>query len=200
MLLSTRHADAVYRIKRSTGAIVWKLGGNSIVGDRERHLTVRNDPEQTFHAQHDARFQPGNDISLFDNHTWYLGAARGVEYHIDTRAGTGTLVWQYPSPDGGHSAATGGFRRYQNGNDNLITWGIQPNSLFTEVDAAGNVLLNVTFPNGDAAYRTIKSAAERVRRGPSSPYGRTARRPRFHRFPACSPSEWKPVERAIDRA
>jgi hypothetical protein len=157
LLLSTRHADAVYRIKRSNGAIVWKLGGNPIVGDRERHLTVRNDPEQTFHAQHDARFQPGNDISLFDNHTWYLGAARGVEYHIDTRAGTGTLVWQYPAPDGGHSAATGGFRRYQNGNDNLITWGIRPNSLFTEVDAAGNVLLNVTFPNGDGAYRTIKT-------------------------------------------
>ena len=113
VLLSSRSADAVYRIRRSTSAIVWKLGGNPVVGDREQHLTVGKDPEQTFHGQHDARFQPNNDISLFDNHTWYVGAARGVEYHVDTRAGTATLVWQYPSPDGGHSSATGAFRRYE---------------------------------------------------------------------------------------
>ena len=43
------------------------------------------------------------------------------------------------------------------GNDNLVTWGFKPNSLFTEVDAAGDVLMDVTFPNGDAAYRTIKT-------------------------------------------
>ena len=131
VLLSTRNADAVYRIRRSTGAIVWKLGGNSVVHDREQRLTVRNDPEGTFHGQHDARFQPDNDISLFDNHTWYLGAARGVEYHLDTGAGTASLVWQYRSPDGGHSSATGAFRRYDTGNDNLVTWGFKPNSLFT---------------------------------------------------------------------
>ena len=33
VLLSSRNADAVYRIRRSTSAIVWKLGGNSVVGD-----------------------------------------------------------------------------------------------------------------------------------------------------------------------
>lgn len=157
LLLSVHNADAVYRIRGSTGAIVWKLGGNSIVHDGEQRLAVKRDPEGTFHAQHDARFQPNNDISLFDDHTWYLGAARGAEYHVDTRAGTATLVWQYASPDGGHSTATGGFRRYEQGNDNLVTWGFKPNSLFTEVDAAGDVLMNVAFSHGDATYRTIKT-------------------------------------------
>ena len=86
VLLSSRSADAVYRIRRSTGAIVWKLGGNSVVHDGEQRLTVEEGSRSgTFHGQHDARFQPNNDISLFDNHTWYLGAARGVEYHLDTR-------------------------------------------------------------------------------------------------------------------
>ena len=157
LLLSAHNADAVYRIRGSTGTMVWKLGGNSVVHDGEQRLTVRRDPEGTFHGQHDARFQPDSDISLFDNHTWYLGAARGVEYHLDTGAGTASLVWQYRSPDAGHSNATGAFRRYDTGNDNLVTWGFKPNSLFTEVDAAGDVLMNVTFPDGDAAYRTIKA-------------------------------------------
>ena len=157
LLLSAHNADAVYRIRGSTGTIVWKLGGNSVVHDGEQRLTVRKDPEGAFHGQHDARFQPDGDISLFDNHTWYLGAARGVEYHLDTGAGTASLVWQYRSADAGHSNATGAFRRYDTGNDNLVTWGFKPNSLFTEVDAAGDVLMNVAFPDGDAAYRTIKT-------------------------------------------
>lgn len=157
LLLSLHNTDAVYRIRRSSGRIVWKLGGNSVLADREQHLEVRGDPEGTFHGQHDARFQPGNDVSLFDNHTWYVGAARGVEYHVDTKAGTATLVWEYQSPDGDHSAATGSFRRYHGGNDNLVTWGFKANTLFTEVDGRGSLLLNMGFPNGEAAYRTLKT-------------------------------------------
>jgi hypothetical protein len=157
VLLSLRHTDAVYRIDKANGSIRWKLGGNSAVGDREQHLRVEHDPEKTFHGQHDARFEPNGDISLYDNHTWFLGAARGAEYHVDTHAGTARLVWQYEAPDGRHSNATGSLRRYANGNDNLITWGFKRYTLFTEVDAAGNVLLDATFPNGEAPYRTIKA-------------------------------------------
>jgi hypothetical protein len=157
LLLSLRQTDAVYRIDKTTGSIRWKLGGNSVVGDREQHLAIEHDPEKTFHGQHDARFQPNGNISLYDNQTWFAGTARGIEYHVDTHAGTARLVWQYQSPDGKNSEGTGGFRRYANGNDNLITWGLKPNVLFTEVDAAGNLLLNVTFPIGDEPYRTIKA-------------------------------------------
>jgi arylsulfotransferase ASST/IPT/TIG domain-containing protein len=157
LLLSLRHADAVYRIDRRGGSIRWKLGGNSIVGDHEQRLAISGGPSAVFHGQHDARFQPNGDISLYDNHTWYVGAARGVEYHIDTRLGTANIVWEYRSADSGHSNATGSFRRYEQGSDNLVTWGFKPNSLFTEVDAAGRLLMDVGFPNGDTAYRTIKT-------------------------------------------
>jgi hypothetical protein len=160
VLLSLRHTDAVYRIDARSGSIRWKLGGNSVVGDREQHLAIEQDPETTFYGQHDARFEPNDDISLYDGHTWFSGAARGVEYHVDTRAGTATLVWQYQSPDGAHSDATGSFRRYANGDDNLVTWGFKPYTLFTEVDGAGTILLNLTFPDGEAAYRTIKAPVD----------------------------------------
>jgi Arylsulfotransferase (ASST)/IPT/TIG domain len=157
LLVSLRHTDAVYRIRRLTGAIAWKLGGNKIVGDGEPRLTITKDPEGAFHGQHDARFRPNGDVSLFDNRTWHIGAARSVEYHINTRAGTATLVWEYRSPDDGHSNATGAFRRYANGADNLVAWGFKPDSLFTEVDASGNVLLDVKLPRGDSAYRAVKT-------------------------------------------
>jgi hypothetical protein len=156
LLLSPHNTDAVYRIRRSSGKVVWKLGGNRVVGDGEQHLTITNDPEKAFYGQHDARFRPGNRVSLYDNHTWYLGPARGVEYQVDTRAGKARLVWQYRSPDGVHSGATGSFRRYQDGDDNVVTWGFKSNALFTEVDAAGRILMNVAFPNGESAYRAIK--------------------------------------------
>jgi hypothetical protein len=44
------------------------------------------------------------------------------------------------------------------GTDNVIAWGNKSKTLFTEVDAAGNVMLNVTFPSGEVAYRVIKVA------------------------------------------
>ncbi|MFI5282102.1 MAG: aryl-sulfate sulfotransferase [Candidatus Dormibacterales bacterium] len=157
VLLSSRHTDAVYLIDKASGKIIWKMGGNSPNHDNAQFLTITNDPEGAFHAQHDARFEPDNDISLYDDQTWDAHlAARGVEYHVDPAAGTATLVWSYASPDGHNAIATGSFRRLDGGNDNVIGWGYKANTLFTEVDAAGNVMLNVTFPGGDFIYRVQK--------------------------------------------
>ena len=166
LLLSSRHTDAVYLIDKTSGMIVWKMGGNSPNHDNAQILSITDDPEGAFHAQHDARFQPNDDISLFDDQTWNVHlAARGVEYHINTNAGTATLVWSYASPDGHDSMATGSFRRLNGGNDNVIGWGFKANALFTEVDAAGNVLLNVTFPVGQLSYRVQKVALTAIDHG-----------------------------------
>ena len=166
VLLSSRHTDAVYLIDKTSGKIIWKMGGNSPNHDNAQILAIADDPEGAFHAQHDARFQPNDDISLYDDQTWDVSlAARGVEYHIDTDAGTATLMWSYASPDGQDSKATGSFRRLDGGNDNVIGWGYKANTLFTEVDAAGNILLNVTFPSGDLAYRVQKVAIAAIDHG-----------------------------------
>src|SRR5438132_3603131 len=133
------------------------MGGTSFNLDQAQILTITGDPEGAFHAQHDARFQPNGDISLYDNQTWDATlAARGVEYHVDSGAGTATLVWSYQSPDGQNSRATGSFRRLNGGADNVIGWGFKVDALFTEVDAEGNLLLNVAFLGGAAAYRVQK--------------------------------------------
>jgi len=157
VLLSARHTDALYRINKMTGAVIWKMGGNSVSEPGSQVLAVVGDPEVVFHAQHDARFQPNGDISLYDDQSWDSSlAARGVEYHVDTSAGTAALVWSYASPDGRNSAATGSFRRLNRGTDNVIGWGFKPGTLFTEVDATGKAMLDVSFPNGELAYRVEK--------------------------------------------
>jgi hypothetical protein len=164
VLISSRNTSAVYEVNKTTGKVTWKLGGVPSNRDGAQILKLTSDPEGQISGQHDARFQPNGGVSLYDDHTSVSSAggspvaARGVEYAIDTTAGTATLVWSYAAPDGQSAFATGGFRRYLGGTDNLITWGIKPASFsgFTEVDGAGTVLMNLTFPNGELNYRTLK--------------------------------------------
>jgi outer membrane protein assembly factor BamB len=158
VLISFRDTSAVYDVDKATGKILWKLGGNANVNDGEQYISIQNDPETTFSGQHDARFQPGGDISLYDDHTNLPGAARGVQYHVDTTTGTATPDFQYANPDGQNTFATGSFRRDPDGG-NVIGWGFHTGSGFTEVDDNGNVLLDVKFPNGESGYRTIKVPA-----------------------------------------
>ena len=64
VLASFRHLDAIYKINKSTGAIVWKLGGTS----RPESLTVVGDPlANTFGGQHDVRLLPDGTVTVFDN-------------------------------------------------------------------------------------------------------------------------------------
>lgn len=158
VLLSSRHTDAVYLIEKTTGKIIWKMGGNPQNHDGAQILTISGDPEGVFHAQHFVRFRPNGDVSLYDDQSWNPGlAARGVEYHINAGVGTATLVWSYQSPDSRNSLATGSFERLNGGTDNVVAWGIKPDSpVFTEVDAQGHVMLSVGFPNGLWSYRVIK--------------------------------------------
>jgi hypothetical protein len=155
VLLSARADSAVYNIDKATGTVLWKLGGSGTNPDNAQLLTIQNDPDVTISGQHDARYQPNGDIALFDDRTALAGAARGVEYAIDTTAGTATLDWEYGNPDGFGSLATGSFRRYPDGSS-LVGWGFHTGSGFTEVDASGNVLFQVTFPNNEYGYRSIK--------------------------------------------
>jgi hypothetical protein len=166
ILLSARHTDAVYLIDRKTSRVIWRMGGSAPNRDGAQILTIAADPQGSFHAQHDARFQPNGDISLYDDQSWTASlTARGVEYRVDTQRGIATLVWSYKSPDGQNSAATGSFRRLDGGNDNVISWGVKPGSLFTEVDSSGRILLNVGFPSGEFAYRTSKVSVDSLNHG-----------------------------------
>jgi Arylsulfotransferase (ASST) len=155
VLLSVRHADAVLLIDRASGDTQWKLGGTSSNMDGATILSITGDPETTFSGQHDARFLPNGDISLYDDQTWLSSPARGVEYSIDTGAGTAHMSWEFTAPGGFRSPAMGSFRRYADG-DSVVGWGAVAGDAFTDVDAGGAVQLDVSYPNGDEDYRAIK--------------------------------------------
>ena len=109
-------------------------------------------------------------MSLFDDHTQCSGAARGVEYAIDTGAGTATLDYQYAQPQGLSSEATGSFRRMPDSSDDIgsgssvVGWGSPVGFLsgFTEIGAGGTVLADMRFEDGEVIYRALKVDATQV--------------------------------------
>jgi len=160
VLISFRHASSVILVSKTTGEVMWKLGGTPYSKDGAQILTIEDDPEESFYLQHDARFQPNGDISLFDDHAAAApvpGVARGVEYALDLDAGTAHVVWQYKAA--ANSAFLGSLRRYADGTS-LIGWGAYTgpdNLVFTEVDAAGNDVLDMVFDSrGNWSYRAEK--------------------------------------------
>jgi len=161
VLVSARQTDAVFLISRTTGKIVWKLGGTSFNADGAQLVTIVDDPETTFYRQHDARFRPNGNISLFDDHGAGSGPARGVEYELDLDAGTARVVWQYQGD--ASSLAMGSFRRDADGHS-VIGWGASngaENLAFTEVDQDGRKLLDLSFDTrGNWAYRAVKVPLE----------------------------------------
>ena len=159
-LVSFRHLNAVFLVSKDTGTVVWKLGGTAYNKDGAQLIAVENDPENGFYMQHDARFRPGGNISVFDDHSAAAGVpgvARGVEFALDLNTSTATMVWQYQGT--GSSGYLGSFRRYADGS-NLIGWGGYAgigNLAFTEADATGRDVLDMAFEStGNWSYRAEK--------------------------------------------
>jgi hypothetical protein len=155
LLLSLRQANAVLYISRSTGKVVWKLGGSMYSKDGATLIAPTNDPEATFNEQHDARFRPNGNVTLFDDHGATAGVARGVEYSVDVGAQTATVVWQFLGK--AKSLFEGSFRRYDDG-QSIIGWGYIPTDprVVTEVDPDGNDVFDVAFGGMNQTYRAIK--------------------------------------------
>jgi hypothetical protein len=156
VLVSLRHFSAVDLIRRSDGKILWKLGGNPVSGDGAQIIQIQNDPP--FRFQHDARMLPNGHVTLFDNEALFLPPARAVEYALNFTTGTAQPVFQYVSPSGQVSLATGSFRRYSDG-DSVICWGVdsaRDGALLTEIDSAGRDLLDISFGAPSVSYRAVK--------------------------------------------
>lgn len=193
VLLSSRENSAVYLITRSTGAIIWKVGGTKPTStdpdSGAQFLRIVNDPEGGFYAQHDAQLSATGELTVFDDHsgaplysdpTEPPGPARGAEYKIDTTAGTATLDWSFTAPDGKTTLATGSFNRYpapSGGTDNVIGWGLSEpittdgvtlEPLLSEVNGSGKTLLEVDFvePNG-ASFPSIYGSYRVIKLFPS---------------------------------
>jgi hypothetical protein len=148
-MVSVRNTWTLYDIDMRTGAFRWRIGG--------RHSSFRQGPGTRFYWQHDAEFQPGGLISVFDNGSDppKEKQSRGLLLRPDTSGHTVSLVKQFTNPSKTLLAESQGNALSLPGGDWLLGYGRLPN--FTEFDAAGHVLLDGTLGREVQNFKTFLS-------------------------------------------
>ncbi len=145
--MSARNTHALYKIDRSTGEILWRLGG--------KKSDFAMGPGTSFGWQHDARWRPGGEISLFDNEANPPLAehSRALVLRVDEQNRRVEVDRAYTSPDGLLSGSQGDTQFLPDGHV-FVGWGANP--YFTEFDAAGRVLFDAHFQKGADSYRAFR--------------------------------------------
>jgi arylsulfotransferase ASST len=149
-LLSFRHLDAVYRIRKSDGAVLWKVGGTN----RPESLTVVGDPAgaNTFGGQHDARQPAHGTVTVYDNGTGLGRPPRGVRFQINATTKTAQFLEQVKDASAPSSGCCGSNRRLPGGNW-VLSWTTNP--LVTESITGGGTAFRLTFGGGVFSYRAV---------------------------------------------
>ncbi|WP_162127064.1 aryl-sulfate sulfotransferase [Flavobacterium phycosphaerae] len=157
-IISARHTNQVYKVNRNTGAIMWRFGGSS----DDFNLTEN---EIISHPHH-ATMLPNGHLLLFDNGvTKNPKQTRIAEFALDEVNLTADLVYEYKDI-GRYSDIMGSVQKMPNGNY-FIGWGGNITSQInasksdiTEVDANGNIVLDISFSNNPNSftysYRALK--------------------------------------------
>ncbi len=148
LLLSFRHLNAIYKVNRLTGGVIWKLGGQS------SDFTFPND--DGFSGQHDIRRLPNGNYSLYDNANMSPPPrkSRGVEYTLDTVNWTATKVNEIIHPEEFFARAMGNFQQTA-ANESMICYGWcnRPNPSATLFDAGELPLAQFYFVDSVVSYR-----------------------------------------------
>jgi hypothetical protein len=162
VVISMRHTDAVYGIDRSTGEIVWKLGGT----ETGKSLRVVGDPAtRTLGGQHDARVDRHGRLTIFDNAKDRPRLPRVVFYRLDLERGRAVYRGQLNDPQVKQSHCCGSARELPGGGW-LVSWGDNP--LVTGFDAQGRIAFRLHLPA--STFRAVPAppgatSVERLRRG-----------------------------------
>lgn len=150
LLLSFRHLNAVYKVDRQTGEVIWELGGKT------SSFTFANDAG--FSGQHDIRRLPNGHITVFDNANTAAPPriSRAVEYSLDTVNWVATKVWEYRYNPGFLARAMGSHQTTAD-RMHLVNYGLsfRPNPSFVLADDAGNVAVQLTYPDSVMSYRSF---------------------------------------------
>jgi hypothetical protein len=153
-LVSLRGFCQILKISRTTGALIWQLGG--IHSD---FTFIGEHPENApyyFIGQHNVHRLANGDIIFFDNGSLQNQGplpgrtySRAVEYHLDETNMTATLVWEYRHVPDVLNPTEGIVKRFTNGNT-YVAWvsaaqnGTGP--VFTEVNAYNQVMFELSMP------------------------------------------------------
>ena len=162
VIISFRHNDAVYKIDRRTGDIVWKLGGTPTP---ERLKVTGPDPfrDHPLAGQHDARAVGHGLLSIHDNGSELDRPPRGVAYRINGRQGTARFIGEQREPGITRALGIGSATYYPRGGSLL---NIGNSKYATEYDVAGDRTFRFSqFFRGSSvpAYRATAFSGGRFR-------------------------------------
>jgi hypothetical protein len=137
VLLSARSMCALYDVDIHSGAVRWRLGG--------KRSSFKLGPGVAFYWQHDAEFQPGGRISLFDNGSEppRESHSRGLLLAVDRPTRSVALAREFANPTRTLLSASQGSMATLAGGNWLLGYGRLPN--FTEFDPAGQVVFDATL-------------------------------------------------------
>jgi hypothetical protein len=170
-LVSLRHTDSVYAIDKSSGNVLWKLGGTQT----SRSLKIVGDDVPDFGGQHDVRALPDGTITLHDNGTGRGRPPRALRFRIDPEAMTATLLERITDPEATDSPCCGSARKLPGGHW-VISWG--GIHFFTETNEAGKRVFALHFAV-HMSYRVFPVLPGRLARS-SLRAGMDAMHPRHH--------------------
>ena len=148
LLVSARNTCAVYKLDRSTGEILWQLGG--------RRNDFKMGSGTRFCFQHDVRRAGPGLISLFDNSAGppvLRSQSRAITLAVDERARTVKLRRAYR--DGLLAPNQGSARVQPNGNVFVGWGGAAP--VFSEFSKGGRLLLEGRLTAGKGNYRAVRA-------------------------------------------
>ena len=157
-VISARHTNQIIKINRFNGQIMWRFGGSNDNFNLSGNTIIS-------HPHHATILNNGN-LLLFDNGvTKNPKQTRIVEFDIDENSFKATIVKEY-SETGRYSDIMGSVQKLNN-THYFIGWGgnitsqINANkSDITEIDANGNITLDINFSNNlnsfTYSYRALK--------------------------------------------
>ncbi|MFJ3303162.1 arylsulfotransferase family protein [Streptomyces sp. NPDC086549] len=160
LLISARNMWAIYDVAKKSGRIRYQIGG------KKSDFTFG--PNADFYWQHDARFRPGNRISMFDDGCCDLpdGApeqrSHGLILNLDFRGRKATVDRAYYHQPPLESPTQGNTQALSNGNE-FIGWGQSPyyseyaGAGNTEGNASRNLLYDAKQPGSDISYRAFRN-------------------------------------------
>jgi len=147
VLMSFRNIWALEDIDLHSGGLRWRLGGP--------RSSFKLGPGVQFYWQHDAEFQPGGLISVFDNGSDppKEKQSRGLLLDPNLHTHEVRLLKQFVNPAKTLLATSQGDTFALPGGDWLLGYGGLPN--FTEFSSSGQVLLDGTLGRSVQSFKTL---------------------------------------------
>ena len=153
LLISARETSTVYKVDRTSGRIMWRLGG--------KKSDFEMGPGTRFAFQHDARRLPDGTISIFDNGSLVfedgipkaVEESRAIVLDLDVDRMRASLVLEYTHPDKQYAHAAGNTQVLPNGNV-FVGWG--RGLAVSEFDDDGKLLFDFKVSPEHKSYRAFR--------------------------------------------